>query len=424
MFRNEYYDNFLENNRKLMARLLQCGFELQDFDNLYEFPVKNGTTASIVSINTAIVHGGSASLKFVELSAGTTTAYAQFYTQTVPADGGPSNDIYIRFYLYIANGAIFTGPRIIFEAYDNATRVFYISHTLFTAALAQSIRIYNNAGTTYQEIRVEKEHWYCIEIRSEWIISASKAHLRVDGVDIGSIVYGASTITDSISKFNIGKITNVNASIQITHYFDDIAVNNTTGSSENSWCGEGFIVHLKPNEAGSSSQWALGAGSGANYLQVDETIPDNATTYVKRNSGTPVDSYGLESTSGIPTNRDIKVVAVGARIGATSSTDTERTAKLGIKSSSGGTLLESAVLIWAINGWATNDKNNVGSLYPLISYFDPTGGSTPWSKTTLDTAQAVVTAAVASTTEIRVSTVWVSVEYALNTNTGYITLFH
>lgn len=393
-----------------MARLLQCGFELQDYDNNYEFPAHTNNVANgISSIETSIVHSGSASLKITGGS--TATSYAEFYTQTDPTIAGPSSDMYFRFYFY-TSASPFVTDRDIFEALDSGGTSFKVRYHPFNGTLTLA-NASNTALATSSVISLNT--WYRVEIRSEWISGASVAYLRIDGVDIGNGVYGLSTTRDSVTKFRVGKIDTSGQS-GMTYYYDDIAVNDTQGSYENSWCGEGYIFHMNP-DGDVSSGWALDSGAGTNTSRVSETTPDDATTYVKRTSGAPIDTYSLESpfSAGMTGYYKVKTVAASARIGATVNTTGNRTAYIKLVYS--GSTSDSFLLDWSINGWATNDQDNVGSLYPLMTYTTPTGVA--WSTTILQNTQVQIEAAVASTQELRVSTVWVSVEYKLiNENLG------
>src|SRR3990172_6946830 len=62
-------------------------------------------------------------------------------------------------------------------------------------------------------------------------------------------------------------------------YFDDIAINSSTGSFQNSYPGAGRIVALRPNAAGDSADFARGGtDSGANWSQTDEVTPTVRTS--------------------------------------------------------------------------------------------------------------------------------------------------
>ena len=78
--------------------------------------------------------------------------------------------------------------------------------------------------------------------------------------------------------------------------FDDLAVNDTTASTpNNARPGDGRIILLKPNGAGSSTQLARGGtDTGANYSQVNE-IPPSMAQYVGSPTVAQRDLYALDN---------------------------------------------------------------------------------------------------------------------------------
>ena len=60
---------------------------------------------------------------------------------------------------------------------------------------------------------------------------------------------------------------------------DDIAVNDTTGSVNNSWCGNGSIIGIVPTANGSKSMFTPGIEGTQNFENVDELSPDGDVTY-------------------------------------------------------------------------------------------------------------------------------------------------
>lgn len=77
-------------------------------------------------------------------------------------------------------------------------------------------------------------------------------------------------------------------------YWDDIAINTVSGTAHNSWCGDGYILPIRPNANGDSSQWYdQGDSQANNYQAVDETSSDSDTTYVKSTAADQVDLYNL-----------------------------------------------------------------------------------------------------------------------------------
>ncbi len=86
---------------------------------------------------------------------------------------------------------------------------------------------------------------------------------------------------------------------------DDIGINDTTGVTDNSWCGEGRILMMQPDSVGDVTQLARGGtDTGANWSQVNEIPPDGDTTYVYSSGSGQYDLYGLTSGSSIMNSTD------------------------------------------------------------------------------------------------------------------------
>jgi hypothetical protein len=76
-----------------------------------------------------------------------------------------------------------------------------------------------------------------------------------------------------------------------TEWFDDFALNDTSGATDNSWCGDGRVVALTVNGAGDVTQLTPSTAV-ANYTCVDE-IPVSATDYVESSTIGQYDLYNL-----------------------------------------------------------------------------------------------------------------------------------
>jgi hypothetical protein len=119
-------------------------------------------------------------------------------------------------------------------------------------------------------------------------------------------------------------------------YVDDIALNDTTGDVNNSWCGDGTIVGLKPKAEGSSSEWTSSQGwvlgeNGTTTTNIEITghgLATNDVIYnVTRNAYrivTRVDDNNLTVDSvGSQAENDVFVLfSYAATITAGSGTDT------------------------------------------------------------------------------------------------------
>ncbi len=119
--------------------------------------------------------------------------------------------------------------------------------------------------------------------------------VRVDGNSLFS--WGGDTDpleTGHIRFLCLGKIAS--SATDITFYYDDIAVNDTVddGSGNNSWCGKGSILLLKPKGAGNHSDFTPSNGAD-NWDNVNEIPHDGDTTYVEGDTAGDKDSYEMES---------------------------------------------------------------------------------------------------------------------------------
>lgn len=149
---------------------------------------------------------------------------------------------------------------------------------------------------------------YLIEIYVKIADSGGRIVVKVDGiVDIdftGDTKPGTAT---TVNRLQFGSNTGGNV-----WYMDDLALNDTAGGVDNSWCGEGHVIATTPNDNGDVSQLVGSDGNSvSNYLLVDEAPSDSDTTYVESSTSGQYDLYNL-SACGL-SNVEIKRVWVEAR---------------------------------------------------------------------------------------------------------------
>lgn len=150
-------------------------------------------------------------------------------------------------------------------------------------------------GTTIAQVPVlpslNTNQWYLWEIHVKIDNSIGVVELKIDNNLIYS--YSGDTLPSSYSTINSVVLGCPWAQYS---YLDDIAINNISGVVDNSWCGDGRVLALKPNANGDSSQFTGSDGNSTdNYLLVDDVPHDSDTSYVQANVSGYYDLYNLEA---------------------------------------------------------------------------------------------------------------------------------
>lgn len=406
-----------------MARLNSTGFELNSIalENL-------ASSGASLTIQSTTKNGGVYALKEASPTSG-----VAHYVQMAYSDAGATSPIWHRFWFYLHTSVDASctiallgqfsqnGTRVVLGTDDKLTLV---NGSTGTAGM-QTI------GTSASALA--KDTWHCIEVKidSSGGAGAGVYDMRVNGSSVVSST--TATILTAYYYLSVGSNLHYDSGFSVLDtassgefYFDDLAANDSTGSFQNSWCGLGKIVCSRPNGDGDNHGWLYqggGAGDASSYTSVDEVTPDDATTYLKRTSGQPIDDYAMQGSSdlGIGTSDIISFVSVNLRGGATSATDsTNRYVKSRIKKTASGTVLDSGSGSHKlnVNGWTTNSVDTSTKKFPkLQAYQDPDGAD--WTPSTIDTMQVGIQPQTSSTTEVRVSAIWAMIEYIPSGPTDY-----
>lgn len=153
-------------------------------------------------------------------------------------------------------------------------------------------------GTTASTIALGE--WYLFEVH--WLIddASGVAQMKVDGIlEVDFDGDTKNSATASVGRVYFGPGSN-------TAYYDDIAVNDTTGAVDNSWCGDGHIIALTPDGNGDVTEWTgSDADASDNYLLIDDIPADDDTTYTYESTVDQRDLYALAASglSGVTINR-------------------------------------------------------------------------------------------------------------------------
>jgi hypothetical protein len=208
--------------------------------------------------------------------------------------------------------------------------------------------------------------WYLLETHINIGNSSGSIDARIDGANFvsswGDTQPGADTTFDQLV-----------ATSTDTMYLDDLALNDTAGGADNSWCGDGKIVMLRPTAVGDVTQ--LTPTSGSNWQCVDE-VPPNTTDYVSSATAGQYDLYNCGTTT-IAAGDVVKRVQVEARILEESATGDS--IKLGVKTESTEYWETGQVVTTAYARYVGNDL----TVNPLTNV--------AWTQTELDDLQIGVT---------------------------------
>lgn len=383
-----------------MARLWSSGFELNSTTAAMEWDTVTGTIQA-----TTVRTGGFAGA----VTSATSGTFKGFIYRYAAADANGPN--WLRFYLNItANpNADTTIAGIQRNAgFENLTLKLTTTGTLklFTQDGATQIGSASSALNTAQ--------WYRIEMKMDNspATGAKVGELQIDG----SVIATSSTLTSTnmtggANVINLGVNLEGEACTTVNINFDDVAMNDSTGSFQNSYPGAGQIVHLKPNAAGDNNSFTVAvggtAGAANNFTRVNEIPPDDATSYNGAVLSGNIDDFNIDDTPGaIGSNDTINVVAVGVRYRAVVAA-AEAAFKTRIKKTAAGTVSSSAAITPNATTWKTN-ANAVPTNYGLTLYQDP--DSINWIKATLDTAQIGYTISTTNTNAANISNIWLLVD--------------
>jgi len=381
------------------ALLWQSGAELQSATALMEYDTVSGSP----TIDTTTKRSGNASIRF------NTTGTAK-YIQHVTGSG--TTDMFLSAHC-LFNSFPASNTKIM-QLYDGGV-------------LAQSIQV-TSAGVVQFWDSTGAQHgsdgptlstgvWYNLQLSGRDTPAEQEAW--IDGVQIGTTGGGYAG-----NGIRLG----VDGSVTMDMYCDDIIVNSDGGSAQNSFPSiTSKIVHLQPDASGDSNTFEKsggGAGSSTNYQDVDEVTPDDATSFLARDTGASnqaKDLYNAESSSsaGIGSSDTIVLVAVGGRGGSDSATSAAgRNINWGIKA--GGTEAWSGSTDMSINGYTTN-ADPVPRSYKYIGYVDPSD-SGAWTIADIDALQIGVRANSSATTVLKPTTVWASIQYEASSSSAIKTV--
>lgn len=195
--------------------------------------------------------------------------YSQYYTNTLKnvyamkIFDSSYSELYIRFYFsYDFLVEPYTTGYPIFQVIDSIGNIlFEIENNTNTTNITFDINVRKNSILTNVASKLtSKNVWYKVDVYFKCNATTGAYDVKFDDVSIFSET-NIDTGTNNISALKFQALVGVNGPTYYSPtYFDDIAVNDTYGTKNNSWCGAGTILSLKPKGAGNKSQWSTSQG--------------------------------------------------------------------------------------------------------------------------------------------------------------------
>jgi hypothetical protein len=289
-----------------MSRLVNTSFALNSV-GIWDCQQTHGTVAPVAS--STVAHSGTYSMYC--------NSSNDYNIGQLTIDNNGVGAIYARCYIYVTSfptshtcGVLAIGsgvsPRTLGSIYLDSTGKFGLAY-------------FNGATYTYKtpaSATISLNTWHYIELYADGSSANTQVlQARLDGTQFdsqtGTATLAANKITNCWFGIAVG-FPDPNQTAQL--YIDDVAINNTSGTSQNSWPGAGFMERYTPNATGDSNSFATQtggtAGSGNNFTRVNELTPDTLTTF---NGSTTLNQQDLFKVTGkvLPNNAVINCVTVG-----------------------------------------------------------------------------------------------------------------
>ncbi|MCI0624847.1 MAG: hypothetical protein L0387_24945, partial [Acidobacteria bacterium] len=246
--------------------------------------------------------------------------------------------------------------------------------------------------------------WYRVEVRHLLSDTVGELQLRLyDGDSTSTIddvsLTGEDTLPTNIQQFFLGNLLSSTYDVN----FDDVAINNDSGTFQNSWPGPGKIALVAP-ASDDTVQWTRqGAGCTATNTDCVDDVPgtpDDATGYNDNGTSGNTDRLNKDALPAeVPSDADIILVDVYARFGG-SGTAGVRQCSVELWDEGGNQTSGPTTGLCDTTGW-----NLMGTDDHLV--FDA-GART---KANLDDADFDIGYANRSNHSNRVSAVWANVEW-------------
>jgi hypothetical protein len=216
------------------------------------------------------------------------------------------NEFYLKFRIKWDNASYwYYNKSYPYLNYDAIT----IANFTFEETTQYWVAYINGVKVASYDVDMNSNQWYLMELYYKLHSTSGSLIMKIDGIQ--RLTYGGNT--NPTSQPGINRIVWASSSSFCTphqhRYLDDLALNDTSGSIDNSWCGPGRVERLAPNQDGDVLQWT--PSSGSHFQCVDEVPPNDNTDYVSADQANKKDAIHLAAFT--DTNKTIERVWIETR---------------------------------------------------------------------------------------------------------------
>lgn len=268
--------------------------------------------------------------------------------------------------------------------------------------------------------------WYRIEVEFDNTTAAGShvCRLRLDGTNV--VEATNRSIATNPRGYAVGGHVYLGTATSGEFYIDDVALNDSSNSHENSWPGDGKIIILLPtgdgdttNRGTQGTHWDTGPTTGqAAFAQVDEgATPDDGTSYITlldtsaSTTDPPIMLFNVENPGdkGIGASDTIKFVTVRLRHGSSAAQARRHRHLL----KSGSSFIDGAMISCATStpmAWDADSNTSPEFFTRIVQHTDPST-AVAWTRSGVDSVQVGFRSDSDVTPVPRISFVAAEVEY-------------
>lgn len=267
-----------------MARIWQDGFE----NNTATANPATYDTFTNVTIGNTNVRSGNFAAQIASLSSGTPRGANKKFQNAAQTNN------FFRVYIKLITKPSAANMIILVSASTSLGSTQRASIKLTSTGTLQLFNATTQIGSDSGSI--DDGNWHRVEMRVD---STQSTGSRVIEAKLDGSVFATSSVQSqgTASSFTVGGNLNSEAQTTGEWWFEDLAINDDQGSFQNTYPGDGKIIHLHPNGDGDAhgftTQTGGTTGAANNYTRVKEVPPDDATTLNGDNTVNHEDLYNM-----------------------------------------------------------------------------------------------------------------------------------